>query len=106
MKSRLKTALIPSTTLLLAFFSLSCTAQTSSESLLKLLLKNEQELADAIAPGKKEVWMKYLHDSCIIVVEDGSIMTRKKMMEEFTPLPPGYDGHINVIEPKLKLYGN
>ena len=47
--------------------------------------------------------MKYLHDSCLIVVEDGSITTRQKLMEEFDPLPAGYNGHINVIERKERL---
>jgi hypothetical protein len=81
-------------------------AQDTNPNILKILHQQEQALVDAIALGDKTVWQKYLHDSCLITIEDGSFLTKKKLLEDLNPLPPAYKGRIEVIEPILKQYGN
>ena len=81
-------------------------AQSSNETLLKQLVKNEQEMVDAIAIGDKNVWKKNLHDSCMVTIEDGATIGKQKMIDELNPLPKGYLGRIQIIEPQLKAYGN
>jgi Domain of unknown function (DUF4440) len=81
-------------------------AQQSPVIVLKLLVEKEQKLMDAIAVGDKAVWNTALHDSCIIGIEDGTIITKLKFLDGMSPLPKGYTGKIKLIEPKLKLYNN
>jgi hypothetical protein len=85
---------------------LKCFAQTSPDSIFQMLVQKEQTLADAIATGDKPVWKAALHDSCIITIEDGSFMTKEKIIADLNPLPQSYKGMIKVIEPRLRLYGN
>ena len=87
-------------------FSLQVVAQQSPEKVLKILVQKEQNLVDAVATGDKTLWNAALHDSCIIGIEDGTVMTKSKFIEDLSPLPKGYVGQIKVIEPKLKLYNN
>jgi len=88
------------------FFSLNGIAQQSPSSIKKLLVQKEQSLLDAIATGDKTLWNAALHDSCIIGIEDGILMTKSKFIEDLSPLPKGYAGKIKIIEPTLKLYNN
>ena len=93
--------------LIFAFiYSIQCSGQASHDSLLKALVGIEQKLADGIATGDKKLWDEHLHDSCMISVEDGTTISKKKMIEELDPLPAGYVGRIKIINPNLKVYGN
>ena len=75
-------------------------AQDSPETILKLLVQKEQRLVDAVAVGDKPVWQFSLDDSCIIALEDGSVVTKEKQLEDLNPLPPSYKGMIKIIEPQ------
>ena len=44
------------------------------DSLTQSFAMREQSLADAIGKGDKEVWEYSLHDSCLITVEDGTVV--------------------------------
>jgi len=90
----------------LCTLSLNGFAQTTQDSLLQTLVKNEQNLVDAIASGDKKLWNEFLHDSCIISIEDGTSISKQKFVEDINPLPAGYVGRIQVIEPKLQVYAN
>jgi hypothetical protein len=65
-----------------------------------------QELLDAVAPGKKEVWEKYLGETCIIRDENGQVLTKAELLKDFGPLPKGYVGKIKVTDVHVKDYGN
>jgi hypothetical protein len=90
----------------LLFLSVKSFAQQSPDAILKQLVQKEQQLMDAIAIGNKAMWNTALHDSCIIGIEDGAIITKLKFLDDLSPLPKGYTGKIKLIEPKLKLYNN
>jgi hypothetical protein len=91
---------------LLFFLPVAALSQSTDAALLKLIKGYEQQLADGVAVGDTNVFKKYLHDSCIITTEDGSVISRVQLLSELRPLPAGYVGKIIIIEPKLVRYGN
>lgn len=91
--------------LLFLIYSVNAGAQ-GREGLLKILLEKEQKLVDALAVGDKSIWEDVLQDSCLVTIEDGSFITKNKLVGDLNPLPPGYKGMIKIIEPKLQVYGN
>jgi hypothetical protein len=64
------------------------------------------ELLDAIAPGKTEVWEKYLADSCLFTDENGKTYSKKELLADFQPLPPGFTGNIKVENAQSQIYGD
>lgn len=89
-----------------SFLTLRCQDQTKNGDLRGYLLSTEQELMDAIAIGDIAVWDKYLYPTCLITTEDGKTMTKKELLASMKPLPTGYVGRIEVIEPKFHQYDN
>jgi hypothetical protein len=89
-------------------------AQTASNSVTPLndsqteqeLKKIVQELLDAIAPGNKAVWDRYLADNCIITDEEGNTLTKTQLLEQLRPLPSGYTGTIRIADAQVRSYGN
>ena len=55
-----------------------------------------QELADAVAPGNRAVWDKYLDASVIYAEEDDTYKGKAEALEEIKPLPQGLSGSIVV----------
>lgn len=104
-----RTIMTPKMKIFTAMFLLLSTqgfSQNSPEAILKSLVPREQKLLDAIAIGDKSVWKSLLDDSCFIGIEDGSIVSKEKQIEDLNPLPPAYKGMIKIIEPKLQLHEN
>ena len=59
-----------------------------------------QELLDAIAPGDKAVWQRYLAEGSIYADEEGRVLTKDELIKELNPLPKGYVGSIKIGETK------
>jgi len=83
-------------------------AQSKTDSINKAhtLLAIEQKLQDAVAIGDKAFWGKYPAPDLLIINEDGSRDNRKTFLEKLHPLPKGFSGHINVINPHINFRGN
>ena len=64
------------------------------------------ELLDSVAAGKKEVWEKHLADTCLFNDENGKTYSKKELLADFRPLPPGYSGNLKVEEVKSQIYGD
>jgi hypothetical protein len=92
-------------TFLLVLITSTCFAQ-QQEAVEKLLLGYEQALMNGVGLGDKALWNKHLHDSCVISIETGEATTKQKMVNELNPLPAGYIGRIEVIEPRVQVYEN
>lgn len=92
-------------TLALAQGNIRSSEQSNAE-LVKQLSSATQELLDAIAPGKKEVWEKYLAEGSIYTDEEGRVLTKDELLKELTPLPKGYIGTIKMGEPKVLVQEN
>lgn len=82
------------------------TSETPNSDVVEQLKQATQELLDAIAPGKKEVWEKYLSEGSIYADEEGNVKTKEELLKEFTPLPKGYIGSIKMGEPKVLIQAN
>ncbi len=67
--------------------------------------KNTQALFDALAPGDKKVWDKALASDCIISDEDGKVQTKAELLKDFSPLPAGSSGSIQVEDLKVQDLG-
>jgi hypothetical protein len=76
----------------------------SDQDVSQQLVKNEQQLMDAIAVGDPTVWLTFLHEDCLIAVEDGKTLSRDELVSSIKPLPAGYNGRIVIIEPTYQRY--
>jgi hypothetical protein len=70
------------------------------------LRKIVQEMLDAVAPGKVDVWRRYLHERVVRVDENGAVQTKKELLKEFSPLPPGLVGSIAIDTFRIETHGD
>jgi hypothetical protein len=78
----------------------------TAEDVRALLQRQTQELVDALALGKTEVWDRYLDADLRYVDESGSVSTKKQMIESIKALPEGVSGSIRVTAFDVVLHGN
>ncbi len=62
-----------------------------------------QALLDAIAVGDTAVWNRYLADDVIITDENGATRTKREVIAELRPLPPGYSGELCLASPTVRV---
>lgn len=96
-------------TILIGISTISINAQNDAQNNSKAekeLVSIAQELMDAVGKGDKAVWQRHLDDNCMITTEDGSTKTKAQIIEEISPLPKGFTGSIEVIEPKVVVSGD
>ncbi|SRR6266496_1245727 len=70
------------------------------------IISIEQKLVNDLATGDTSFWSRRLANNFFIVTEDGTRLGRKEFLVDFHPLPPGYRGHILVIEPRFAFSEN
>jgi len=70
------------------------------------LIRQTQELYDAVAPGNQEPWKKYYADDCIFADEKGRLFDKAKLIADITPLPAGYSGAIKVENVQSRVIGD
>jgi hypothetical protein len=71
-----------------------------------ILQTQTQELVDAISAGRAEVWDRYLDPDLRYVDETGAVLTKKEMVDQTKPLPPGVSGSIRVMEFDAAVHGD
>ena len=71
-----------------------------------LLRRQTQELVDAISSGSAEVWDRYLDPDVRYIDETGTVQTKKEMVEQTKPLPPGISGTIRVTDFDAAVHGD
>ena len=103
MSERMKTATV------LVLTSLLCSA--CKESSPRAITHDEisrktQELFDAVAPGNKEPWEKYIADDAMYFDEQGHNMDKKALMATIERLPAGVSGTIKIVNSKINRQGN
>ncbi|WP_407353638.1 nuclear transport factor 2 family protein [Luteimonas sp. R10] len=76
-------------------------AQTEAD-----LRRMTQELLDAVAPGKREVWERYLDARFVHMDENGVVRNKTELLREFAPLPPGLVGRIEIDTYEATIYGD
>jgi hypothetical protein len=78
----------------------------SDDPVAETLRSRTQEMLDAIAPGRKEVWERYLHRDVVFTSEDGEVFDRTRFLAEMKPLPAGVGGSIRAIDFSARSLGN
>jgi regulator of sigma D len=80
-------------------------APTSSE-VENELRQRTQELLDAVAPGRVDVWRRLLHERMIHVDEQGIVRTKSELLAEIQPLPTGLEGTLQIATFQVQLHGD
>ncbi|HEY0552980.1 MAG TPA: DUF4440 domain-containing protein [Thermoanaerobaculia bacterium] len=75
------------------------------EDVAALLQRQTQELMDATSDGKASVWDKYLDPGLSYTTEEGTVLTKEKMVGDTKPLPAGVSGTIKVTDFKVTVHG-
>jgi hypothetical protein len=65
-----------------------------------------QALADALAPGRADVWEHWTHPDFVLTDENGTRIERKRFLSEMRPLPPGASGTIKVVDFVVRRVGD
>src|SRR5712671_4898598 len=81
-------------------------ANSSDAATVAELIRQTQELYDAVVPGNQEPWKKYYADDCIFADEKGRIFDKPKLIADITPLPAGYSGMIKIENAQSRIIGN
>ena len=70
------------------------------------LVRQTQELYDAVVPGNQAPWKKYFADDSIFADEKGRTMDKTKLVADITPMPAGYSGAIKIEQVQSRIYDN
>jgi len=65
-----------------------------------------QELLDAVAPGRVEVWERILDEELVHVDENGVVRDKTALLAEVRPLPAGLVGTIEVDRFQAEVHGD
>jgi hypothetical protein len=71
-----------------------------------ILRAQTQDLLDAVAAGKREVWDRLLDPGIIYVSEAGELETKASLLAQIDPLPPGVTGSIAVGKLVVHQFGD
>lgn len=78
----------------------------SSRAVEDELRQSTQELLDAVAPGRVDVWRALLHDRMIHVDENGSVRNKAELLAELRPLPAGLKGSLRIASFRVEVHGD
>jgi ketosteroid isomerase-like protein len=65
-----------------------------------------QELLDAVAPGRVEVWERILAEDLVHLDENGVVRDKAALLAEIRPLPAGLVGRIEVDRFRVEVNGD
>ncbi len=82
------------------------TGAPEAQSTAAELRVKTQELLDAVAPGRVEVWEKYLDPELVHIDENGVRRSRSELLKEIQPLPPGLVGSISIDRFVVRDFGD
>lgn len=91
---------------------LLCTAQLTAQSpgrageaLAEVLQRHTQKLLDAVTAGSPAVWDSYLDSAMTYTTEDGTVLTKAKLVAQIKPLPEGVSGSLKVTDFRVTHHG-
>ena len=90
--------------LLVALFVVAARAETPDAAVQTELRRMTQELLDAVAPGRADVWRRYLHEKVIHVDENGKVRNREELLRELKPLSAGLTGRLRIATFRAEIH--
>jgi hypothetical protein len=84
----------------------SCESRKHTAITQDELVRNTQEMFDAVVPGNQAPWQKYFADDSMYFDEKGRSMDKAALVKDVSPLPAGYSGSIKLVNPKSKIQGD
>ena len=84
----------------------SASIEPDSPAVQKQLRAADQALLDAIAPGDRAVWERFLAKDALFVDENGAVLRRDQFLAALKPLPSGNSGHITIVDYQASVHGN
>jgi ketosteroid isomerase-like protein len=87
-------------------FVLPLAAAEQDAAVESLLRKQTQELFDAVSAGDAKIWDRYLDADVRYTDENGSVSTKKEMVDGTKPLPAGVSGTIRVTDFHASVHGD
>ncbi len=69
------------------------------------LVRQTQEMFDAVAVGNPAPWKKYFADDSMYFDEKGRSMDKTALVNDITPLPQGYSGSIKLVRAQSRITG-
>ena len=84
----------------------SAHAERAPDATTRELVATTQDMMDALASGKSEVWEQALADDAVIIDEFGRTQGKADMVKSVTGLPANMSGHIKLLDPKAQVYGD
>src|SRR5262245_46548008 len=70
------------------------------------LVRNTQELFDAVAAGNQAPFKKYYADDVLFSDEKGRNMDKEALVKDVQPLPTGFSGTIKIVRPQSRIVGD
>ncbi len=70
------------------------------------LVRRTQELFDAAASGDRKPWEKYFAPDSMYFDEKGRSMNKQALVDDQSPLPPGYSGSIKLVRRQSRILGD
>lgn len=84
----------------------SCTSKNHAAITQDQLIRNTQEMFDAVTPGDQGPWKKYFADDAMYFDEKGRSMDKSALVNDVTPLPTGYAGGIKIAGVRSNIQGD
>jgi hypothetical protein len=81
----------------------SCSRRHRETITQEELVRRTQEFLDSVPSGDRAPWEKYFAADAIVFTEKGQSMNKKALLDDVTPMPPGYSGSIKVVNPQSRI---
>jgi len=94
-----------STLIVLTLLLCGCGKRAKRDIAQDDIIRKTQELFDAVAPGNKQPWEKYIADDALYFDEQGHNMDKHALVASIEPLPSGLSGTIKVANSKVNIQG-
>lgn len=91
---------------LLTISTSSCTSRNHAAITQDDLVRNTQEMFDAVTAGDQAPWTKYFADDSMYFDEKGRRMDKEALVKDVTPLPKGYSGSIKLVNARSNIRGD
>src|ERR1700691_576295 len=88
--------------LVLSICTVAARAEHAKVTLTELQ-ERTQQLWDAVAPGDRDPWKRWIADDAMVFDESGHDMDKEAVLAGITKLPDGYSGSIEIVDMKARF---